>query len=1080
MPTYDDATSRLQLPDPPADQAALLADGGVACWSEPVEIDTYRPGEPDGYPLFLDRRVYQGSSGKVYPLPLIDSVAATKASRRWQAVHLENASVRLMLLPEIGGRIHVGYDKVADYDFFYRNNVIKPALVGLAGPWISGGVEFNWPQHHRPATFLPVETRIEREADGAVVVWHSELDPLQRMRGTHGVRLRPDSSVIEAEVVLHNRTDLPQTFLWWANVAARAHEGYQSFFPDDVAMVADHARRAITTFPRADRPYYGVDYPSLTAGRPDADRIDLYSNIPVPTSYMVTDTEQEFFGGYDHRAEAGFVHWADRSISPGKKQWTWGNGPLGQAWDDQLTDTDGPYVEMMAGVYTDNQPDFAWLLPGETKTFSQYWYPIHRIGPARQASTEAALSVAARDGAVQVGVLATRAHEGATVRAHGTDGVVGEWTVDLGPDLPVVRTVDADDVERVEVLAAGRALVTWTAVAAPDDEPWVATAPDAPAEIASNDELYLTAVHLHQYRHPTRSPLPYLREALRRDPADSRAATALGSWHLVRGEYAAARTVLETARARLTRRNLNPRDGETAYLLGLACERLGDVVAADRAFGRAAWNAAWAAPARLARARLALRRGDAEGARRLADAAGTIPEARRVAALARRALGDAEGARGLLEREHAVDPLDLATAALLGQRAFGDARTPLDVGAELARAGAYDAALDATADDVTAVPARGLAGPIRHYLRAHWLGRAGRAARAADERRQARTAAVALAFPAGLDQRDALEAALVADPDDDVAAGLLGMWLLDAGRATDALHHLLHATACGSTDPVVWRNLAIAAVTVDDDEDLADRALQQALALRADARLVLERDVLAQRRGLDPAARLDLLRAHGEVLDERDDLALRHVELLLDVGDVDAAWTILTSRTFRPFEGGEGRAIAAFDRASCARARRTAEADPAEAAAFLEAGLTPPGTLGEGRHPAQRPAERWVLLGDCRAAAGDDDGARAAWEQARATTPLAVDPRPADEQTYWTGVAHARLGDRGAAVAVWRELEERAAALVEAADDVDYFATSLPELDLFDTGTGASRARTAATLRRLAATGRTLTEGTRP
>ena len=42
-------------------------------------------------------------------------------------------------------------------DLIYHQPVIKPALVGLAGPWISGGIEFNWPQHHRPATFLPVD-----------------------------------------------------------------------------------------------------------------------------------------------------------------------------------------------------------------------------------------------------------------------------------------------------------------------------------------------------------------------------------------------------------------------------------------------------------------------------------------------------------------------------------------------------------------------------------------------------------------------------------------------------------------------------------------------------------------------------------------------------------------------------------------------------------------------------------------------------------------------------------------------------------------------------------------------------------
>ncbi|GLI27124.1 hypothetical protein ARHIZOSPH14_13660 [Agromyces rhizosphaerae] len=1072
----DDAPSRIELPDAPADQSAILAAGGVACWSEPVVIDTYEAGEPDPYPLFLDRRVYQGSSGKVYPLPMIDHVAQAKAPREWQAIHLENAYVRLMLLPEIGGRIHIGYDKVAGYDFFYRNNVIKPALVGLAGPWISGGVEFNWPQHHRPATYLPVDTRIEREDDGAVVVWHSDLDPLQRMRGVHGIRLRPGSSLVEAEAVLHNRTDVPQTFLWWANVAARVHEEYQSFFPDDVGFVADHARRAITAFPRADRPYYGVDYPALAAERADADRIDVYSNIPVPTSYMITDTDDEFFGGYDHAVGAGFVHWADRSISPGKKQWTWGNGPIGHAWDDQLTDADGPYVELMAGVYTDNQPDFSWLLPGETKTFSQFWFPIHRIGPARQATTDAAVSVSPDGDGTRIGVLATSAQPDVTVTVRGDAGVLAEWVVSLGPDEPVVRVLDAspDDVVSVRVATTRGALVEWTATDASGEEPWVATAPDAPEDIASSDELHVTAVHLAQYRHPTRSALPYLREALRRDPSDSRAATALGAWHLGRGEYAEARQSLETALARLTRRNLNPRDGEAVYLLGLACERLGDAGAADRWFGKAAWNAAWSAPANLARARLALRAGDARAARSLAGAAGGIPEAGRISALATAALGQADASAATLQALHAFDPLDPATAALVGAATARDARTTLDVGAELARAGAVDAALRATADPDPVAPAAGLAGPIRHYLRAHWLDRAARGTEAATERAVAREASAALAFPAGLDQYDALVAAVAAEPADVVARGLLGMWLLDAARHPEALAHLRAAADGGSTDPVVWRNLAIAAVAADDDGDAAADALEHALSLRADARLVFERDVLAERDGLPGGIRLAMLERFAGLLGTRDDLALRHVNLLLDAGRVDEAWAILTARPFRPFEGGEGRVIAAYDRAACALTRGRIDAEPAAAGRLLEEGLVPPAHLGEGRHPAERPVERWVLLGDARAAAGDDDGARSAWEAARAATPLAVAPRPADESSFWVGVAHTRLGEQGEADRVWSALDERAAQLRRERDAVDYFATSLPELALFDTDTGALRERAAGELEALAARGRGL------
>ncbi|MCK6488063.1 MAG: DUF5107 domain-containing protein [Planctomycetes bacterium] len=174
---------RLVLPDAPADQAPHA----VKAWRQGVAIATYLPGEPDRNPLFLEQRVYQGSSGRVYPLPVIDRIAETPVLRTWDAIHLENERVRLMILPELGGRIHIGLDKGNGYDFFYRQNVIKPALVGLAGPWCSGGVEFNWPQHHRPATAMPVAVAVERADDGSVTVWCSDHDPMARMKGMHGV-----------------------------------------------------------------------------------------------------------------------------------------------------------------------------------------------------------------------------------------------------------------------------------------------------------------------------------------------------------------------------------------------------------------------------------------------------------------------------------------------------------------------------------------------------------------------------------------------------------------------------------------------------------------------------------------------------------------------------------------------------------------------------------------------------------------------------------------------------------------------------------------------------------------------------
>ena len=72
--------------------------------------------------------------------------------------------------------------------------------------------------------------------------------------------------------------------------------------------------------------------------------------------------------------------WPIITYLPEKKQWTWGNGDFGQAWDRNLTDADGPYIELMTGVYTDNQPDFSWLQPYEEKTFTQYFMPYRELG----------------------------------------------------------------------------------------------------------------------------------------------------------------------------------------------------------------------------------------------------------------------------------------------------------------------------------------------------------------------------------------------------------------------------------------------------------------------------------------------------------------------------------------------------------------------------------------------------------------------------------------------------------------------------------------------------------------------------
>ncbi|TXK18896.1 DUF5107 domain-containing protein [Homoserinibacter sp. GY 40078] len=941
--------SLIVLPAPGGELADRLAAGGAVAWREPLRISTYEAGEPSRYPMFLDHRVYQGSSGRVYPLPFIESVADEPHARDWDAVHLENAYVRVVVLPELGGRIHIGYDKTTGYDFFYRNNVIKPALVGLAGPWISGGVEFNWPQHHRPATYLPVETVIEEDADGSVTVWCGDHDPFARMSAQHGVRLRPESSVIELVVRLHNRTSERQTFLWWANVAARVHDDYQSFFPEDVRYVADHARRALTAFPTADRPYYNVPYPELAAEHPGADRLDFYRNIPVPTSYMIVDTHDDFFGGYDHAAGAGFVHWAERRLSPGKKQWTWGDAPFGHAWDAQLTDGDGPYVELMAGVYTDNQPDFSWLLPGETKVFSQYWYPIPAIGPAHQATPDAAVHVD-RSAGVRARVAATSVQAGAVVRILDGAKVLESRTLDLAPGE--VAEVAAEEAPASPSLAVevrdahGTLLVRWAPVDANDDEPWMATEPAAPSEIATVEELYLTGLHLTQYRHPTRSPMSYWSAALERDPGDVRTNLAVADRAYRAGRYEVALAHVERAMERLTRRNANPVDAEGFYLAGLALCRLGRIAEAEAAFGKAGWDGTWAPAAGLELARSLARRHRNRAALRVLDTldgvVGSDPRRAALRAVLLRRHGEHDAAQRVLRAALAADPLDATLRMLAGQEVVGSGLL-LDIALDLRDMGEtadavrmLDAVVEAGADG------SGNPVPLAHYLVAELLDRNGDADAATARRAAAREADRMLAFPAGLDAHDALVAAIDAEPDDAVAHLLLGSLLYAHGRRGEARDLWERAVALGLEDPVLLRNAGFAAYTVTHDDDLAWRHYEQAISLAPhDARLLFELDQLAARTGRSAADRLERLDAARELVLTRDDFTIEYLDLLIAEGRAAEAFEVLARRPFHPWEGGEGRALAAWD------AARAALGLPQ---------VDPPPTLGETRPRFAAPA----------------------------------------------------------------------------------------------------------------------------
>ena len=1077
-------------------------------------IPTYLPAAPDKNPMFLENRIYQGSNGKVYPLPFTDRISEAKKDREWKVVWLENEFLRVMILPEIGGRIHAIQDKTNGYDLIYNQSVIKPALVGLAGPWISGGIEFNWPQHHRPATFLPIDHEIEKHADGSVTVWCSDHDPMERMKGMHGVCLHPHKALVELKVRAYNRTPLVQTFLWWANVATRVHEAYQSFFPPDVYYVADHARRSMSEYPLAKGFYYGVNFgergrkgipqnerprqfipPSFTKGpkehngqstTPDYAPNDLsfYANIPTPCSYMCMGSKEDFFGGYDYKAQAGIVHIANHHISPGKKQWTWGNHEFGYAWDRNLTDADGhgefaPYIEIMAGVYTDNQPDFSFLQPGETKSWSQFWYPIQKIGPAQYANVDAAVSLKIVNGKIQIGISTTKCFREARIVIAVKGRKLFAVTHDLAPGKPFITELKAPfgvmemDVSIRVVENSGNEIISYKPqrhVAGQVPSP--ATEPPPAEEIPSADELFLTGLHLEQYRHATRCPTLYWREALRRDPLDARCNNALGRWHLRRGEFVESENHFRKSIQRLTRRNANPSDGEAYYNLGLCLRfqldaelnpeiRSSKFEEAYGAFYKATWNQAWAASGFHALAEMDCRKGNWAAALGHLDHSLRFDtdnlRARDLKAIVLRNLSRGNEAEKLLRETLALDPLDWWARFLLGEKISCDLQARLDVAHDFARAGLYVEAIEAL-ENISAethdLPDQNWGARPLVFYTLGWLRE-----KLADEKgglkyfQRAAAEPADYCFPSRIEEIAILRSAMLANPKDSRAPYYLGNLFYDRRRHAEAIRLWEESTRLDGSYSVVWRNLGIGYLNVLKKPAKARAAYEEAFsANRADARLLFERDQLWKRLGEAPKKRLKELEKFQELISQRDDLSVELCALYNQTGQPEKALEILAKRRFQPWEGGEGAALGQHVRTHLMLGRAALEkAETNRAIAHFQNALSSPENLGEAKHLLANQSDIHYWLGVARDLSGDSKSAREHWRAAATFKGdfQAMSVRSFSEMTFYSALAWEKLGQKARAKELFRELLAYALKLEEAEAKIEYFATSLPTMLLF-------------------------------
>ncbi len=1029
----------------------------VKAWSETVYIPTYSIGSPDKNPMFLEKRVYQGSSGAVYPHPVIDRIYDEKEDKAYTALFLENRYLKIMILPEIGGRVQMALDKTNGYHFVYYNRVIKPALVGLAGPWISGGIEFNWPQHHRPSTFDPLDWSIQANPDGSQTVWCAEIESMFHTKGMHGFSLYPDRAYLEIRVQLYNRTAEPQTFLWWANPAVSVHDDYQSVFPPDVTAVMDHGKRNVSSFPIATGTYYKVDY------APGTD-ISRYKNIPVPTSYMAYHSDFDFMGDYDDRAQAGMLHIANHHVAPGKKQWTWGNGDFGQAWDRQLTDEDGPYIELMCGAYTDNQPDFSWIQPGEEKSFTQIFMPYQKIGPASNANQHAALHLDIANHSAHFGVY-TSAPRKVTVklRRGGQDLYVKECA--LEPETPLLDEVALPEDARPQELTlavyqGGELLLSFTPL--PDQKPDIpvpATPARAPEEIEAVEELFLNGLHQEQYRHATYPPEPYYLEALRRDPGDSRSNNAMGLLLYRRGKFAEAEAYFRRAVKRLTLRNPNPYDGEPYYNLGLALKMQGRFEEAFDAFHKAVWNAAWQGPGYFELARLSSRTEDYDRAlgyvEHCLDVNGRHHKARHLKIALLRRMGKTDAAREEAALALRLDPMEygaLWELQLLDQdprfeqiARSGETRSALAL--DYVHAGLFDEAaglLERIAQRDT----------LAAYTLAWTFQQSGQAETAQGWFRRAAGMLPDYVFPNRLEDVLILEAARQANPDDARAPYYLGNFWYAHRRYEEAVACWERSAELDASFATVRRNLGLAYFNKREDPEKALACFEKAFRLNpADARVFFELDQLYKRLNHPPASRLARLQAHFDLVEQRDDLYLEYVILLNLAGRPRDAYQALLARRFHPWEGGEGKVTGQYVFSLVELARAALAAGEAQRAVdLLTQAQSYPQNLGEGKLYGAQENNIFYYLGCAYETLGQADQARAWFERASVglsepTSAVYYNDQPPD-MIFYQGLAKQKL--QLDTTEIFRKLVDYGRAHLQDEVKFDYFAVSLPDFLVFD------------------------------
>ncbi len=961
----------------------LRTHARARAWQGTITIPTYGWAE-DVNPKFwaLEDRIKLSTTVKgaiVYPYTMQDHLYRNKEDRTYRALFLENEYLKVTCLPELGGRLHSVLDKTTGQETFHLNNVIKPGMIAMRGAFISGGVEWNaGPQVHTVTILSPVDAVVGTSKDGSAYLEVSNLEKTLRTRWTVRVTLHPGRAYLDEQIRIFNPVDAINPYYFWNCTAFPAKKGTRFIYP--MTLGTDH---------------YGVDFFHWPVH--EGKDLSWLKNYETWASIFAVDCVFDFFGAYDVDDDRGIVQVADHYQLSGKKAWTWGTWDFGLVSQKNLTDDDGPYIEVQSGPLP-TQSDYGMLLPRQQVAWQEWWYPVHGLGDGFEFATKDIAVQTSRDkGELRLNMLATGEFRRAicTVTQDGKELVAER--LNLSPEKPATVVVSPAPTE-AEVTIQTRQGETLAQFTTPLPIPKVSPPPRTPVMDKSDADLTLEETWLKARKFDLATNRKKAREyyemALARDPAYAPALFGLAVLDLEAGLYEKAAAQLEKTLRR------NPDDGPAWYFLGVASLRREDPTSALRC---ARQGARYAPTASLAfdlagRAHAALRQFP-EALDAFQKATELNPDdakARDHRLLALYAAGNEKDAFEQARQALSQSPTDLVPRALLAlqgekqmERFAREVRdfvgeddfTMIETSLTFADTGLVaEAARVLSATCVEGVP-QCERSPLPLYYLAWYASRQDNLTLAKEYLRLTSKMPRDCVFPSRPEALDVLRYATTESPRDAWAHLHLGNLYAHLGQVEEAAGHWQEAADLDATLSVAHRNLGLYAWAEQQDLPNAEQAYRRAIAARPKDQ-TLYRDLaeilLAQDRR--PEA-IELMESTPVDKLKRAEILILLAQTYLDEKRYDEAIDLLESTPY--FVNWEGQSITwdLFHGAHLARGRqRFDQGDFAGALEDFEAALTYPENIGVGRSnkPQEAAAQYW--RGKALQSLGKLDQARAAWK----------------------------------------------------------------------------------------------------